>query len=32
MKTIKEYENLRELSHDPQTKQYYDDLIEALIW
>lgn len=29
--TIKEYEDLRDRSTDPNTKWYYDDLIEALL-
>lgn len=29
--TIKEYEDLRDKSQDPNTKRYYDDLIEALL-
>lgn len=29
--TIKEYEDLRDKSTDPNTKQYYDDMIDALV-
>ena len=31
LKTIKEYEDLRDRSMDPSTKSYYDDLIDALV-